>query len=148
MTGVQTCALPISSRFNTNVPPANQLTPAMLSSMLGNPLVVPTSANLTLTHIMLQKYIALWGYGQVETWVDMRRYHYLDLDPITGQQVYRNFATPSVPSGILFPDNGGKVAYRVRPRYNSEYVWNIAELTRIGATQIDYHTVECWFSKP
>lgn len=138
----------LTSRFNTNVPTANQLTPAMLAALLSNPLVVPSSANLTLTHIMLQKYIALWGYGQVETWVDMRRYHYLDLDPITGQQVYRNFAVPSVASGVMFPDNGGKLAYRVRPRYNSEYVWNIAELTRIGATQIDYHTVECWFSKP
>jgi hypothetical protein len=36
----------------------------------------PTAANLTLTHIMLQKYIALYGFGFQETWADMRRYHY------------------------------------------------------------------------
>jgi hypothetical protein len=37
-------------------------------------------------------------------------------------------------------------AYRMRPRFNSEYVWNINELNRIGATTIDYHTKEMWFS--
>jgi hypothetical protein len=46
----------------------------------------------------------------------------------------------------LFQDNGGKMAYRMRPRFNSEYGWNINELNRIGATTIDYHTKEMWFS--
>jgi hypothetical protein len=35
----------------------------------------------------------------------------------------------------------------MRPRFNSEYVWNINELARIGATQLDYHTKEQWFSQ-
>jgi hypothetical protein len=48
----------------------------------------------------------------------------------------------------LFLNNNGKLVYRARPRYNSEYLYNIPELTRIGALALDYHTVEQWFSKP
>ena len=95
---------------------------------------------------MKQKYIALWGHGVLETWVDMRRYHYTDIDPKTASQVYFGF-TPPAPAD-LWSDNAGKLAYRVRPRYNSEYVWNIAELTKFGADKLDYHTKEMWFSQP
>lgn len=88
----------------------------------------------------------MYGYGLVETWVDMRRYHYTDIDPATGQQVYVGF-TP--PSGInLFSNNAGKLAYRARPRYNSEYLYNIAALQSVGALALDYHTKEQWFSQP
>ena len=92
---------------------------------------------------MLQKYIALWGHGTCETWVDLRSSHYTDKDA-NGVQVYTGFTPPA--AADLFPDNGGKLAYRMRPRFNSEYVWNINELTRIGATSLDYHTKEMWFS--
>lgn len=103
-----------------------------------------TTATLTLSDIMLQKYIALWGWGFFETFVDIRRYHWTDIDPLTGQQVYRTMVLPSP----LFADNLGKPVYRVRPRFNSEYVWNRNELLRIGGLNLDYHTYECWFSKP
>jgi hypothetical protein len=94
---------------------------------------------------MLQKYIALYGWGMHETWVDMRRYHYTDLDPATGKQVYSDL---TLPSGInLFINNNNKPVYRARPRYNSEYLYNVPELERIGALALDYHTVEQWFSK-
>jgi hypothetical protein len=73
----------------------------------------------------------------------MRRYHYTDKDA-TGVQVYTGFTLPA--AADIFQDNGGKMAYRMRPRFNSEYVWNINELNRIGATAIDYHTKEMWFS--
>lgn len=99
---------------------------------------------LTLTDIMLQKYIALWGWGWVETWTDLRRFHYTDLDPITGQQVYVNFNLPA----SFHPSNLDKPAYRFRPRYNSEYVWNLDELKRFGGDKTDYHTYEQWFSQP
>lgn len=132
--------------YNTNVPTANVLTTGVRDAFLANPLVVPTnSANLTLSMIMLQKYIAMYAYGAFETWTDMRRYHYIDVDKTTGKQVYTDFVVPSPTD--LFPDNGGKLVYRVRPRFNSEYVWNINELGRIGATQLDYHTKEQWFSQ-
>jgi hypothetical protein len=132
--------------YNTNVPTADLLTTATKNAFLADTRVVPANAaDLTLTQIMLQKYIALWGHGTFETWVDMRRYHYVDNDAATGKQVYRDFTPPS--GTDLFQDNNGKLVYRVRPRFNSEYVWNINELTRIGATAVDYHTKEMWFSQ-
>ena len=88
----------------------------------------------------------MYAYGLVETWVDMRRYHYTDLDPVTGQQVYADFVPPS--GTDLFVNNNGKLVYRARPRYNSEYLYNVAELTRIGAIALDYNTKEQWFSQP
>ena len=131
--------------YNTNVPAASLLTAAIKASFLADSKVVPANAaDLTLSMIMLQKYIAMFGYGTFETWTDMRRYHYVDLDKTTGKQVFTDFV---VPTGTgLFEDNGGKLVYRMRPRFNSEYVWNINELGRIGATQLDYHTKEQWFS--
>jgi hypothetical protein len=104
--------------------------------------LAPSASALTLPLIMSQKYIALWGWNHDEIWMDMRRYHYTDKDLATGQQVYPNFATPT----NLFPDNGGKVVYRMRPRYNSEYVWNIPALQAIGGLALDYHTKEEWIT--
>ena len=132
--------------YNTNVPAASLLTATIKANFLANPLVVPANAaNLTLSMIMLQKYIAMFGYGTFETWTDMRRYHYVDLDKTTGKQVFTDFVAPTGTG--LFEDNGCKLVYRMRPRFNSEYVWNINELGRIGATQLDYHTKEQWFSQ-
>jgi hypothetical protein len=121
---------------STTAPTATLITAAQKTAFLSDPNVVPTAANLTLKHIMMQKYIALFGHGYVETWTDMRKYHY---DPT----VYETLAFPA-----LSTDNNGKLAYRVRPRYNSEYVWNFAALEAIGADKADYHTQEMWFSKP
>ena len=103
---------------------------------------------LNLSDIMLQKYIALWGWGFFETFVDLRRFHYTDTetDQVTGlpTQVYIGFTIPTT----LATENLGKPVYRVRPRYNSEYIWNRDELLRIGALNGDYHTYETWFSQP
>lgn len=136
----------LTTTYPQNIPATHVITPALKASYLANNAVVPSAANLTMSHIMLQKYIALYGWGAQETWVDMRKFHYIDPDPTTnGQQVYANF-TP--PSGIyLFPTNNGKLAYRFRPRYNSEYLYNVPELTRIGALNADYNTLEMWFSQ-
>jgi hypothetical protein len=114
---------------------------------LANPSIVPSSDRLTLTHIMLQKYIALFGWGSHQTWVDMRKYHYnRDLDPATGKPVYVEFSTPA---GLnLTATNNGEFAQRMRPRYNSEYLYNVPELTRIGAINANYNTLEMWFSQP
>jgi hypothetical protein len=35
----------------------------------------------------------------------------------------------------------------MRPRYNSEYLYDVPELTRIGALAADYNTLEMWFSQ-
>ncbi len=135
------------NNYGTNVPPAKVITPTTKANFLAQPQIVPAAANLTLTHILLQKYIALYGFGIQEVWTDMRRFHYnKDLDPVTGKPVYVGFTLPS--GADLYPDNNGNPVYRGRPRYNSEYLYNIPELTRIGAYPgLDYHTKECWFSQ-
>lgn len=120
------------------------ITAAEKAAFLANPGVVPTAAGLTLTHIMSQKYIALWAWGHNELWMDMRRYHYTDTDPASGRQVYPGFAPPAT----LYNDNAGKLVYRIRPRYNSEYIWNIPGLEAIGGTAADYQTKPLWIIQP
>jgi hypothetical protein len=134
------------TKYNVNIRPARVMTTGTRDAFLADTRVVPLAANLTLSHIMQQKFIALWGYGVLEAWTDLRRYHYRDLDPATGLQVYFSLLEPQ--GTDMWPDNGGKKSYRVRPRYNSEYVWNIAELAKFGGDLLDYHTKEMWFSLP
>jgi hypothetical protein len=142
----------LTTTYAFNIPASRVITPAMKTSYMTNAAVVPgSSAGITLTHIMLQKYIALYGWGTHQTWTDMRKYHYSkDLDPATGKSVYAEFIPPPTsPINYLVSTNNGKWVYRCRPRYNSEYLYNIPELTRIGAYQnSDYNTYECWFSQP
>ena len=140
----------LTTTFSFKIASAHVITPAMKAAYLASPAVVPaTSAGLTLTQIMLQKYIALYGWGVHQTWVDMRKYHYIDIDPATGKQVYADFVTPPTsPINYLATTNNGKLVYRARPRFNSEYLYNIPELTRIGAINQDYNTYQCWFSLP
>jgi hypothetical protein len=61
-----------------------------------------------------------------------------------GFQVFKGFTLPA----SYFTDNLNKPAYRVRPRFNSEYVWNLDQLKLFGGDKADYHTYEQWFSKP
>lgn len=107
------------------------------ATFISSKAIKQTTAELTLGDIMMQKYIALAVYGAIETWVDMRRHKY-------SADVYKGFALPTT----FYVDNNGKPAYRVRPRYNSEYVWNRVSLDKIGGNNADYHTYEQWFSKP
>ena len=135
----------LTSDYNASVPTARQITPATKATYLANPVVVPTAANLTLSHIMLQKYIAMYGWGAIETWTDIRRYHYTDAETGVPGQVYADFTPPTGTN--LFVDNNQKWVYRARPRFNSEYLYNVPELSRIGALALDYHTREQWFSQ-
>jgi hypothetical protein len=133
------------STYETRVPLALRITPASRTAFVKNTKVIPlTSDGLNLSMIMLQKYIAVYGYGFHETWTDMRRFHYLDIDPVTGKQVYADFTL----ANILTSFNNGKMVYRSRPRYNSEYLYNIPALQSIGALASDYHTKEQWFMQP
>jgi len=118
------------------------ITTATRDSFLASPNIVP--AILTLSHIMSQKYIALWGWGHNELWMDMRRYHYQDVDAVSGTQVFRGFTPPTT----LFTDNVGNVVKRIRPRFNSEYVWNRDALSVIHGLDGDYHTRELWITQP
>jgi hypothetical protein len=140
----------LTTTYSFKIPATKVITPAMKTAYMANVSVIPaTPAGLTLTHIMLQKYIALYGWGVHQTWTDMRKYHYTDIDPLTTNQVYAGFTPPPTsPINYLISTNNGKYVYRCRPRYNSEYLYNIPELTRIGALNNDYNTYECWFSLP
>ena len=131
-------------RSNTPMFKNAAITTAEQTSYTNSANVKKTAATLTLTDIMLQKYIALWGWGFLETWVDMRRYHYTDLDPTTALPVYKGY---QIPTKVATTNPGGKLATRVRPRYNAEYVWNFPQLEAIGATLPDYHVKEMWFSQ-
>jgi Starch-binding associating with outer membrane len=109
-------------------------TPAQVAAYIAA--VSPKTANeLTIKDIMVQKFIALWGYGFEETWVDLRRYQY-------NADVYPTWAVTT-----YYPDNTGKYAYRVRPRYNSEYLWNVDALKKVKGFDADYHTIPMWFAQ-
>ncbi len=113
---------------------------ATKTTYLTSAAVKQTVADLTLSDIMQQKYIALWGRGALEAWVDMRRFQY---DPL----IYP--AQTILPTSSFYPDNGGpNFPYRARPRYNSEYVWNIESLKKFGGDKQDFHTIKPWFLLP
>ena len=48
----------------------------------------------------------------------------------------------------LAADNGGKIVQRIRPRFNSEYVWNRPGLDAVGGLALDYHTKPLWITQP
>ncbi|WP_207433694.1 SusD/RagB family nutrient-binding outer membrane lipoprotein [Sabulibacter ruber] len=136
---------------------------ARRAKYLASTVMMPTDpAQLTLQHIMLQKYIAQWGWGFIEQWSDLRRYHYTatfengkvanntyetgtSTDPV--KRVFTQYLLPTEANPTRAFANGGP-AYRVRPRYNSEYVWNVEALRQIGGLDPAYQTYEMWFTKP
>jgi hypothetical protein len=132
----------VNSRNLDNNQTPTQITAAEKAAFLAAPAIVPSV--LTLSHIMSQKFVAQWGWGHNELWMDMRRYHYTDFDPVSLTQVFRGFTPPT----NLYPDNGGKIAQRIRPRYNSEYIWNVPALKVIGGDALDYHTKSLWIIQP
>lgn len=118
-------------------------TPAMsatqINAYMSGSEVAQAAEELTIADIMSQKFIAQWGWGGIEQWCDLRKYDY-DVN------VFKNFV--ELDPEELFPSNMGKLAQRIRPRFNSEYVWNRSELERWGALDADYNTKELWFTLP
>lgn len=134
-----------------------------------------TVADFTLSHIMMQKFAALFPWGALETWVDQRKYMYdikytgeypyngngwgletvdqkMDNDPT---KVYKGFyLAPAQVQGRKSKyntNNNGSPCFRVRPRYNSEYMWNepnLKALKPIGGTEADYQCSIPWFAYP
>jgi hypothetical protein len=146
----------LTEKYSVLIPAGKEINATNKAAYLDNPAIVPALAtDMSLTKILLQKYIALYGWGAEETWCDMRRFHYnKDIDPETGNPVYAGFVAPSGSDLWQGPNgtgsNNGKLVYRTRPSYNSEFLYNIPSLTAIGAYPPgnDYHTKETWFSKP
>ena len=134
----------VNARNLDNAQSPTQILAADKAAFLASPEIVPALGSLTLSHIMSQKVVAQFGWGHNEMWMDMRRFHYTDLDPVSGVAVFRGFAPPTA----LYTDNGGQVVQRIRPRYNSEYVWNRPGLDAIGGLAVDYHTKTMWIIQP
>ncbi|MBQ8225035.1 MAG: SusD/RagB family nutrient-binding outer membrane lipoprotein [Bacteroides sp.] len=134
-----------------------------------------TTTDLTLSHIMMQKWVALYPWGAAEAWVDQRKYHY-DID-YTGEypkegngwdkttiahkwdtdatKVYKGFYLAPMQvenrKSSYNTKNEGAPMYRARPRYNSEYMWNegaLKSLKPISGTADNYHTSIPWFAYP
>ncbi len=124
-------------------PAITQITSAEKSAFLASAAIPTDPNNLKLGDIMLQKFIAQWGWGFNEAWTDLRRYHYTDLEPGSAtEQVFRGFAIPD-PSRLATAKQG-KPVYRIRPRYNSEWIWNLESLKKIGGDTEFYHTDIMW----
>jgi Starch-binding associating with outer membrane len=135
----------VNERNLDNAQTPISITAAEKSAVLANVAIVPVApAGLTLTRIMSQKYIAQWGWAHNEIWMDLRRYNYTGVDPEGAAQVFPGFTPPA----NLFADNGGKIVHRIRPRFNSEYVWNRPGLDAIGGLALDYHTKPLWITQP
>jgi hypothetical protein len=135
----------VNARNSDNGQLPTQITSVEKAAFLASSAIIPaTAAALTLSHIMSQKYIAQWGWGHNETWMDLRRYNYTNLDPVSGKQVFLGFAPPT----NLYVDNGAKIVQRIRARYNSEYVWNRASLETFGGLALDFHTKPLWITQP
>ena len=134
-----------------------------------------TESDLTLSHIMMQKWVALYPWGANEAWVDLRKYHY-DI-PYVGEypkagngwdlvsidhkvdtdetKVYKGFyLKPMQVQGrksAYSTYNEGSPCYRIRPRYNSEYMWNkpaLSALKPISGMAANYHCSIPWFAYP
>lgn len=113
------------------------ITTAEITAYLNTSGEIPTSgADLTLADIMGQKYIVQWGWGGMEQWCDLRKYKY-------NPAIFRQFI-PLSGTQLMYND----YCYRVRPRYNSEYVWNEGELMKWGALEPEYVTKPTWFVLP
>ncbi|MFV0605412.1 MAG: SusD/RagB family nutrient-binding outer membrane lipoprotein [Niabella sp.] len=133
--GIRTSA----SLYNINPIAAASITKYMTSKNVSQ-----LSDSLKISDIMLQKYIALWGWGFVETWSDLRKYNYLDPTDLTYQTVYPGFNPPTT----FYDLNKSLPAQRVRPHYTSEYTYNIEQIERFGINQTDWHIQKMWFVTP
>lgn len=134
-----------------------------------------TLADFSLSHIMMQKFVAMFPYGALEVWVDMRKYHYdikysgeypsfgngwdrthIDQKWDTDEtKVYKGYYL--MPAQVAYRKhaynvrNEGAPCYRIRPRYNSEYMWNVPSLEKlkpISGTADNYHCSIPWFAYP
>lgn len=158
----------------------DKITKATFTSLANSYLAGPyvgglTASTLTLSHIMLQKYVALWPWGALETWTDLRKcmfdIEYSGEYPSNGNgwtnttlnqkwdsnpsKIYKGFFLPSAQVdgryGSFSIKNEGSPAFRIRPRYNSEYMWNLAALQGLKPIAGDDDRYSCsipWFAYP
>jgi len=177
---MQTTARYINTGSEGNASGGDKITTSVFNTLASDYLNGPFANALplddfTLSHIMMQKWVALYPWGASEAWVDMRKYNFdiaytgdvpsngngfvhgiidqkTDTDPT---KVYKGLylAPAQVESrkGSYYIQNEGSPSYRIRPRFNSEYMWNIPSLEAlkpIPGTADNYHTSIPWFVYP
>ncbi len=158
----------------------DKLTKGVYNTMAGEYIAGPyvdglTLADFSLSHIMMQKWVALYPWGATEAWVDMRKYHYdidytgdypskdngWDISSVTMKwdtdvdKVYKGlFLGPAQVSNRKATYNAfneGSPCFRLRPRYNSEYMWNkpsLETLKPISGMAPNYQCSIPWFAYP
>ena len=158
----------------------DKITTNVFSSLAAEYLAGPyvgglSMSDFSLSHIMMQKWEALYPWGALEAWVDMRKYHYdiqysgeypssgngWDISSIDQKwdtdetKVYKGLylapAQVQDRKGTYDTKNEGSPSYRLRPRYNSEYMWNkqsLESLVPIPGTADNYHCSIPWFAYP
>ena len=163
---------------STNYHQGDKVTAATFNAIANEYLAGPyvgglTTNTLTLSHIMMQKFIHLFPWGAGEEWVDQRKYFYdvaytgeypgtgngWDLSTVEmkpeAQKVFKGFyLMPANVQGrrsAYNKYNNGSPCFRVRPRYNSEYMWNkpyLDQLKPIPGTADNYQCSIPWFAYP
>lgn len=166
--------------FNGAIAQGDKITTAAFNRLAQEYLAGPYVAGLpmsefSLSHIMMQKFVALYPWGADEVWVDQRKYMY-DIDytgeyPSNGNgwdlttlnqktdenptKVYKGYyLAPAQVQGrksAYNSDNDGSPCFRLRPRYNSEYMWNepgLDALKPIAGTALNYQCSIPWFAYP
>lgn len=138
----------VNARNNDDGQSPTAITAAEKTAFLADADIVPAAGAPAMWQIMSQKYIAQYGWGFYEQWMDLRRFDYTgSYAGEAPQQAFPGFAPPT----SLYPLNAGKLVYRLRPRYNSEYVWNrdaLSKLTPISGLADDYQTSKLWIIQP
>ncbi|MEQ8549951.1 MAG: SusD/RagB family nutrient-binding outer membrane lipoprotein [Cyclobacteriaceae bacterium] len=112
--------------------------PADISSFLASDMVPNSAGDLTLSAIMMQKWLAL--YLQAEAWVDMRRYQYSD-------EIYVGLIRPENLANFWEDNETGKWIQRIPYDNQTEEIFNKPELERLGAFQNpDWLKVPLWWA--
>ncbi|RZK26223.1 MAG: SusD/RagB family nutrient-binding outer membrane lipoprotein [Flavobacterium sp.] len=123
---------------------APAITAAEENTYIASSEVAQNAGALTIADIMGQKYIAQWGWAGQEQFCDMRKYRY-------NPNVFRQFK-PLEPAQFFLQSTGStagnRYVYRIRPRYNSEYIWNREALNEFGGLSDLYAYQETWFTLP
>lgn len=100
---------------------------------MGSVKVAQDIDDLTIAHIMMQKWIAL--YLQGETWVDMRRYGY-------NTRAYPDLYYPR----FALAEWGGRYIQRFTYDPQTEYIYNPKEIARLGAAARDWVFMPVWWA--
>jgi len=114
------------------------------AAFMASEAVAQTASELTLSHIMIQKYIAL-TYSP-EAWTDMRRCDYCigadgTYDYDAG--VYKGFKRPTYVYETAFPQDDDYIR-RYQMAYYERY-YNASKVTALGVFENDYMTTPVWW---